>query len=100
MRAAVLSLAAVAVLGSTGTAARAQYGAFDMGALTNTLSQDAARRQAQKRAGGAQAGDAGTLEARKARARASCTRARQAAEDGNRHAQLQQLLNLCARAGY
>lgn len=79
-------------------------GAFDMGALTNTLSQDAARRQAQKRARtGVANSDSATAAGRAAqadRARATCANAHRAAGEGRQGAQLQQLLTLCARVGY
>lgn len=72
-------------------------GAFDMGALTNTLSQDAARRQAQKRV---RNGRTSAVSSESARARTSCANARRAAGNGRDGAQLRQLLNLCSRAGY
>lgn len=96
----MLGIAAAVLLGSTAAplmpVAQAQ-GAFDMGALTNTLSQDAARRQAQKRA---RAGRGPVVSSESARARASCANARRAADNGRDGVQLRQLLNLCSRAGY
>lgn len=96
----MLEIAAAVLLGSTATTlmpvAQAQ-GAFDMGALTNTLSQDAARRQALKRS---RSSRGPAVSSQSARARASCANARRAADNGRNGVQLRQLLNLCSRAGY
>jgi hypothetical protein len=97
-RAAASVLTALAASPALIAPAQAQ-GVFDMGVLTNTISQDhvtqseAARARRQQPTRDADA-------AQSAKTRANCAKARQWAAEGRKFAELPRVLGLCAQLGY
>lgn len=77
-------------------------GAFDMGVLTNTVSQDHLAQSERKRAERTRPAPTARSESSSAslKARAHCRNARQVAASGSTDPRLGQLLALCDRARY
>jgi hypothetical protein len=89
---------AIALAALVASPAQAQ-GAFDMGVLTNTISQDHVTQSEAKRA--RQQRPASSPDAaERAKTRANCAKARGWAAQGRKFAELPRVLGLCKQLGY
>jgi hypothetical protein len=95
------AVALAALLASLGGAPAWAQGAFDMGILTNTISQDAVRQSEERRARESRPRQrASSSDPSSERTKANCAKARGWAAEGRKFAELPRALELCGRLGY